>query len=119
PAHATVVLPMPHSPLLAASSDDRQLLILPTRRSSDLISSVRADNVYLDGTDHLSVSIASTSGGNYEALTPVGTVNHTVVDDTDSASKTLRPNTARDAITEGGSSTYTLTLGAPVSSSPL
>src|SRR5690606_11553735 len=84
-----------------------------------IISTVRADNIYVDGTDNLSVSIGSTSGGNFEALTPVGTVTNTVVDDLDATTVTLSSATAGDPITEGGSITYTVTLGAPVQGSDL
>src|SRR5690606_30712274 len=115
----TLGAPVSGSPLTVTLSNGDSVIIPVGDSIGTIISTVRADNVYLDGTDNLSVSIASTSGGNYEAVTTLGTVNHTVVDDSDTTTVTLSSATAGDAIVEGGSITYTVTLGAPVSGSPL
>ncbi|RWY59067.1 hypothetical protein EQH54_23540, partial [Escherichia coli] len=80
---------------------------------------VRADDAVLNGTDNLSVSISSTSGGNFEAVSSTGTVANTVVDDTDTTTVTLSSTTSGTAITEGGSITYTATVGAQVTGSAL
>ncbi|HSI43509.1 MAG TPA: Calx-beta domain-containing protein, partial [Methylotenera sp.] len=71
---------------------------------------VRADNVYTDANQNLSVTITGTSGGTYEAVTPTGTVTNTVVDDADATTLSISGSTS---VVEGASGTYTLTLTNP------
>ena len=73
---------------------------------------MRADELYIQGTDTLAeVSISSTAGSNFEAVTPQGTVNNTVVDDSDATTVTL---TATESVDVGGAITYTAAvLNAP------
>ncbi|CAG0959908.1 RTX-I toxin determinant A from serotypes 1/9 [Methylophilaceae bacterium] len=115
----TLGAPVTGSPLTVTLTNGDSVIIPVGESTGTIISTVRPDNEYVDGTETLTVSIASTSGGNYESLSPVGTINNTVVDDTDATTVTLSSATDGAAITEGGSITYTVTLGAPVTGSPL
>ncbi|HTJ96895.1 MAG TPA: retention module-containing protein, partial [Rhodocyclaceae bacterium] len=77
---------------------------------------VRADDAYSEGNQNVTVGITSTSGGNYEALNTASTVTTVVGDDSDATSVTL---SAAANVAEGSSITYTATVGAPVTGSPL
>ena len=99
------------SPLTVTLSNGDSTVIGIGASTGTIISSVRPDNITLDGTDNLAVSISGTSGGNFELLTPSGTVNNTVVDDADSTTVTLTASTA--SVTEGGSIIYTASLTNP------
>jgi large repetitive protein len=80
---------------------------------------VRADDVYAQGTTTVVRSIASTSGGNYEALTTTSTVSTSVTEDADATTVTLSSATNGTAITEGGSIVYTATVNNAVTGTPL
>ena len=72
------------------------------------------DDVYVDAGS-VSRTIASTSGGGFEAVTisPAAAVT-TVTDTVDTTTATL---TATPSVAEGGTITYTVTLNAPVANS--
>ncbi|MDV7400269.1 immunoglobulin-like domain-containing protein, partial [Arthrospira platensis SPKY1] len=86
---------------------------------------VRLDDDFVQGTQNLApVTISSAvqtpnTVGNFEAVSLAGTVNNTVVDDSDPTTVTLSSATNGQAITEGGSIVYTVTTGAAVQGSPL
>src|SRR5207344_3115550 len=54
-----------------------------------------------------------------EALSSTGSVTNTVVDDADATTVTLSSSTNGAAVVEGGSITYTASVGAPVTGSDL
>ncbi|AYH42204.1 hypothetical protein CDA09_02180 [Azoarcus sp. DN11] len=91
-----------------------------TSASSDPVD-VRPDDAYVQGTDTLApVTISGTpTGGNFEALTTTGTVSNTVVDDHDATTVTLSSATNGQAITEGGSIVYTVSVDNAVTGTPL
>ncbi|EUB84545.1 hypothetical protein PMI25_001732 [Pseudomonas sp. GM30] len=75
-----------------------------------------ADDVYKDA-GKVEVSIAGTSGGNFENLVPSTVPAVTEVTDTiDTSTVKL---TADTSVAEGGTVTYTATVGAPVTGSPV
>ncbi|WP_047534071.1 immunoglobulin-like domain-containing protein [Methylotenera sp. N17] len=80
---------------------------------------VRADDVYVQGSTTVVRSIASTSGGTYEALTTSSTVSTTVNEDADATTVTLSSATNGSAISEGGSIVYTATVNNAVTGTPL
>ncbi|MGY3863465.1 retention module-containing protein, partial [Aeromonas lacus] len=80
---------------------------------------VRADDAYQQGNQALSVTIGSTSGGNYESVATTGSVTNTVVDDSDVTTVTLSSATAGENVVEGGSIVYTASVSNPVAGSPL
>nr|WP_308809992.1 retention module-containing protein [Pseudomonas sp. MD195_PC81_125] len=75
-----------------------------------------ADDVYKDA-GKVEVSITGTSGGNFENLVPSTVPAVTEVTDTiDTSTVKL---TADNSVAEGGTVTYTATVGAPVTGSPV
>ncbi|HHS7812676.1 TPA: retention module-containing protein, partial [Pseudomonas putida] len=75
-----------------------------------------ADDVYKDA-GKVEVSITGTSGGNFENLVPSTVPAVTEVTDTiDTSTVKL---TADTSVVEGGTVTYTATVGAPVTGSPV
>ncbi|MBY8959731.1 retention module-containing protein, partial [Pseudomonas sp. MIS38] len=75
-----------------------------------------ADDVYKDA-GKVEVSITGTSGGNFENLVPSTVPAVTEVTDTiDTSTVKL---TADTSVAEGGTVTYTATVGAPVTGSPV
>ncbi|WP_439820412.1 LapA family giant adhesin [Pseudomonas sp. HLG18] len=75
-----------------------------------------ADDVYKDA-GKVEVSIAGTTGGNFENLVP-STVP-AVTEVTDTIDTTTVKLTATESAAEGGTVTYTATVGAPVTGSPV
>ena len=86
-----------------------QTVTIPVGSSSNSVNvAVRADEAYLQGTQTLApVTISSTSGGNFEAVTTSGTVNNTVVDDADTTTLSISGSAS---VNEGSPASYTLTL---------
>ncbi|MFO1221326.1 MAG: Calx-beta domain-containing protein, partial [Burkholderiaceae bacterium] len=105
---ATVGAPVSGSDLLVALSNG-QTITIPVGSSSGFVTfSVRPDDAYAQGSQSLpTVSIDSTSGATFEALSTAGTVDNTVVDDADSTTLSLNGPTT---VTEGTSGSYTLSL---------
>ncbi|MDZ5605529.1 immunoglobulin-like domain-containing protein, partial [Pseudomonas sp. RP23018S] len=78
--------------------------------------SAPADNPYIDASQ-VSAQITSATGGNFENLAVNATPVVTAVTDTiDTTTVTL---TAAPSVTEGGVITYTASVGAPVTGSPV
>ncbi|MBT9265421.1 LapA family giant adhesin [Pseudomonas sp. MG-9] len=75
-----------------------------------------ADDVYKDA-GKVEVSITNTAGGNFENLVP-STVP-AVTDITDTIDTSTVKLTADTSVAEGGTVTYTATVGAPVTGSPV
>ncbi|MCX4218550.1 retention module-containing protein, partial [Pseudomonas sp. MCal1] len=75
-----------------------------------------ADDVYKDA-GKVEVSITGTTGGNFENLVP-STVP-AVTEVTDTIDTTTVKLTATESAAEGGTVTYTATVGAPVTGSPV
>src|SRR5205085_2489661 len=78
---------------------------------------VRTDDAYVQGDDTVTVGIANTSGGSYEALTTASTTTTVVHDNADSTVVTLTASSAN--VTEGGSIVYTAAVNNAVTGSDL
>ncbi|QXE07628.1 retention module-containing protein [Pseudomonas sp. AN-B15] len=75
-----------------------------------------ADDVYKDA-GKVEVSITGTSGGNFENLVP--STDPAVTEVTDTIDTSTVKLTADTSVAEGGTVTYTATVGAPVTGSPV
>jgi hypothetical protein len=96
------------SPLVVSLSNGQTITIPVGQSSSTVTYTVRADDVYTQGTQTLAaVSISGTSGGNFEVVSTSGSVNNTVVDDTDVTTVSI---TGSASVAEGGTASYTLAL---------
>src|SRR5215813_12580710 len=96
---------------LTVTLSNGQTITIPVGQSTASATyTVRADDPYVQGDDHLSVSIAGTAGGNYEAVSLAGTVATTVTDNADATTAT---------VTEGGSVVYTASVNNPVTGADL
>ncbi|WP_446891064.1 immunoglobulin-like domain-containing protein [Aeromonas veronii] len=117
---ASVNNPVTGSPLTVTLSNG-VVITIPVGASSANSEPVpvRGDDAYKQDDEALSVTIGSTSGGNYEAVTTTGTVTNTVVDDSDVTTVTLSSATAGQDVVEGGSIVYTASVNNPVTGSPL
>ena len=95
---------------LAVTLSNGQTITIPVGASTASVTyTVRADDAYVQGNDSLSVTIAGTAGGNYEALSLAGTVATTVTDDADQSTVTLSSASA-GTVSEGGSVVYTASV---------
>ena len=105
---ASVNHPVTGSPLVLNLSNG-QTLTIPVGASSATGGAYvpRADDMYAQGTQAVSVGIDSASGGNYEALTITSTASVNVGDDADVATVRLD---GPASVTEGGSAGYALSL---------
>ena len=104
---------------LAVTLSNGQTITIPVGASTASVTyTVRADDAYVQGNDSLSVTIAGTAGGNYEALSLAGTVATTVTDDADQSTVTLSSATA-GTVSEGGSVVYTASVNNPVTGADL
>ncbi|SHN40377.1 immunoglobulin-like domain-containing protein, partial [Rhizobacter sp. OV335] len=100
---------------LVLNLSNGQTITIPVGQSSASAPSYvpRADDAYTQGTQTITVGVASSSGGNFESLTTSSTVATSVADDSDVTTVSL---SGSSTVTEGGSATYTLTLSNPASS---
>lgn len=114
-----------YPPLGAAAQADTfvtlsngSVITIGSGASSGTVSvAARTDDSYDQGTTTVTASISSATGGNFETLTVSGgAASTTVVDDEDATSVSLA---ATGGGTEGQSITYTATLVAGSSPSPL
>jgi surface adhesion protein len=106
------------SPLVINLSNGQTITIpVGATSASSAAFAVRADDVYVQGTQTLTVGISSTSGANFEALTTTSTATTTVTDDADATTVTITASAA--SVVEGGSLTYTASVNNPVTGSPL
>ncbi|MEI7054138.1 immunoglobulin-like domain-containing protein, partial [Pseudomonas koreensis] len=112
---ATVGAPVTGSPVVVTLANGQSITIEVGKTTGTVTTT--APNDVLNGQAPLSNSITGVSGGNYENLvadkTPVST---TVTDTVDSTNLTL---SATGSVAEGGTVTYTATVGAPVTGSPV
>ncbi|MCG9023452.1 retention module-containing protein, partial [Laribacter hongkongensis] len=107
------------SPLVVTLSNGREVSIPVGASSGSVTVDVRSDDAYSQGAVQQSVSISGTSGGNFEAVTTTGTVSNSVTDNGTVTHVTLDSATNGQAVTEGGSITYTVSTDHAVSGSPL
>ncbi|TNI22458.1 RTX toxin [Aeromonas salmonicida] len=106
---ASVNNPVTGSPLSVTLSNG-VVITIPVGASSANSEPVpvRGDDAYQQGEQDLSVTIGSTSGGNYEAVATTGTISNTVVDDCDVTTVTLL---GPSSVVEGADSAiYTVAL---------
>ncbi|WP_145190891.1 retention module-containing protein, partial [Pseudomonas sp. URMO17WK12:I11] len=112
---ASIGAPVTGSPVLVTLANGQSITI-PVGQSSGTATGAVSNDVY-QGHDTVTNSITSVSGGNFENLVantdPVGTA---VTDVTDTTTITL---TATPAVAEGGAITYTASVSAPVTGSPV
>ncbi|HSD38720.1 MAG TPA: VCBS domain-containing protein [Rhodocyclaceae bacterium] len=115
---ATVDHQVTGSPLVVTLSNG-QTITIPVGASSASAPAYtpRADDVYVQGAGSIVVSIAGTSGANYEALTTTSTVTTTITEDSDATTVTLTQSAA--SVVEGGTVTYTATVDHQVTGTPL
>ncbi|HEX6706466.1 MAG TPA: immunoglobulin-like domain-containing protein [Albitalea sp.] len=104
---------------LVISLSNGQSIIIPVGASSasSAAFAVRADDAYVQGNQTVTVGIAGTTGGSYEAVTTTSTTSTVVSDDLDATTVTLTASTAN--VTEGGSIVYTATVNNAVTGSAL
>src|ERR1044072_5657437 len=114
---ASVTAPVAGSDLVITLSNG-QTVTIPVGQSTGSSEpfAVRADDVQAQGDQTLTVGIAGTSGGTFEALTTTSTASTIVTDDADASIVTL---TAASSVVEGGSIAYTASVTAPVAGSDL
>ncbi|WP_407332274.1 immunoglobulin-like domain-containing protein [Enterovibrio sp. 27052020O] len=88
-------------------SNGQTIFIEAGELSGSVDVNVRADDLYTQNDDDISVSIESVSENNFDQIELVGTVTNKVVDDNDAPTLTLTGDTT---VTEGESANYTLSL---------
>ncbi|PVZ30204.1 retention module-containing protein, partial [Pseudomonas sp. CC120222-01a] len=112
---ATVTAPVTGSAVVVTLANG-QTINIPVGQSSGTATAAVSNDVY-EGHPAVSNSISSVSGGNYENLVADKTqVSTTVTDVTDTTIVTL---TATPSVAEGGTITYTASVGSPVTGSPV
>uniref|UniRef100_UPI000AB79FF9 immunoglobulin-like domain-containing protein n=1 Tax=Pseudomonas sp. NBRC 111124 TaxID=1661039 RepID=UPI000AB79FF9 len=110
---ATVSAAVTGSPVTVTLANG-QTITIPVGQSSGTATGTVTNDVYL-GHAPITNSITAISGGNYENLVANKTaVSTTVTDVQDTTTVTL---TATPSVAEGGTITYTATVGAPVTGS--
>ncbi|QXI12159.1 LapA family giant adhesin [Pseudomonas zeae] len=104
------------SPVTVTLSNGAVITIDAGKTTGTVTVPAPADDVYKDaGTVQATISTAT--GGNFENLVPSTTPAVTSV--TDTIDTTTVKLTATDSTSEGGNVTYTATVGAPVTGSPV
>ncbi|QXI15554.1 retention module-containing protein [Pseudomonas hamedanensis] len=104
------------SPVTVTLSNGAVITIKAGETSGTATVPAPTDDVYKDAGS-VQATISSTTGGNFENLVPSTTPAVTTVTDTiDTSTVKL---TADTSVTEGGTVTYTATVGAPVTGSPV
>jgi len=93
--------------LVITLNDGSQITIKEGEFTGSVQVDTRPDDLYIQGDEKVDFSIASTTGGNYEALDTSSTASTTVVDDADLTTITL---TSDPSVTEGGKITVTATV---------
>ncbi|KII38230.1 retention module-containing protein, partial [Pseudomonas fluorescens] len=104
------------SPVTVTLSNGSVITIEAGKTTGTVTVPAPADDVYKDA-GKVEVTIKDTSGGNFENLVP-STVP-AVTDVTDTVDTTTVKLTATESAAEGGTVTYTATVGAPVTGSPV
>ncbi|MBC3210428.1 large adhesive protein, partial [Pseudomonas sp. SWRI111] len=104
------------SPVTVTLSNGATITIKAGETSGNVTVPAPTDDVYKDAGS-VQATISSATGGNFENLVPSTTPAITQVTDTiDTSAVKL---TADTSVTEGGTVTYTATVGAPVTGSPV
>ncbi|QPL48246.1 type I secretion C-terminal target domain-containing protein [Halomonas sp. A40-4] len=101
----------PETDLVITLSNEQQITIVAGATEGSVTFDSRNDDVFLQGAESQTLSIASTEGGNYEALDTSAEATVTTVDDNDTVTATLTADT--DSVAEGGEVTYSVTLTGP------
>ncbi|VVN61788.1 hypothetical protein PS684_04374 [Pseudomonas fluorescens] len=104
------------SPVTVTLSNGSVITIEAGKTSGTVTVAAPADDVYKDA-GKVEVTIKDATGGNFENLVP-STVP-AVTDVTDTVDTTTVKLTATETAAEGGTVTYTATVGAPVTGSPV
>ncbi|QXI06444.1 LapA family giant adhesin [Pseudomonas tensinigenes] len=104
------------SPVTVTLSNGSVITIEAGKTTGTVTVPAPADDVYKDA-GKVEVTIKDASGGNFENLVP-STVP-AVTDVTDTVDTTTVKLTATESAAEGGTVTYTATVGAPVTGSPV
>ncbi|MCP1473774.1 hypothetical protein ABIA54_002140 [Pseudomonas sp. EB276 TE3739] len=104
------------SPVTVTLSNGATITIDAGKTTGTVTVAAPADDVYKDAGS-VQATITSATGGNFENLVPSTTPAVTTVTDTiDTSTVKL---TADTSVAEGGTVTYTATVGAPVTGSPV
>ncbi|MBV4461008.1 retention module-containing protein [Pseudomonas sp. COR58] len=104
------------TPVTVTLSNGATITIEAGKTSGTVTVPAPADDVYKDA-DKVEVTIKDATGGNFENLVPSTTPAVTEV--TDTVDTTTVKLTATESAAEGGTVTYTATVGAPVTGSPV
>ncbi|WP_339480952.1 immunoglobulin-like domain-containing protein, partial [Pseudomonas fluorescens] len=104
------------SPVTVTLSNGAVITIDAGNTSGTVTVPAPADDVYIDA-GKVEATIATATGGNFENLVP-STVP-AVTDITDTVDTSTVKLTATESAAEGGTVTYTATVGAPVTGSPV
>ncbi|MFJ4196327.1 immunoglobulin-like domain-containing protein [Pseudomonas sp. NPDC089534] len=104
------------TPVTVTLSNGATITIEAGKTSGTVTVPAPADDVYKDA-GKVEVTIKDASGGNFENLVPSTTP--AVTDVTDTVDTTTVKLTATESAAEGGTVTYTATVGAPVTGSPV
>jgi uncharacterized protein YegL len=104
------------SPVTVTLSNGSVITIEAGKTTGTVTVAAPADDVYKDA-GKVEVTITHATGGNFENLVP-STVP-AVTDVTDTVDTTTVKLTATESAAEGGTVTYTATVGAPVTGSPV
>ncbi|RON71829.1 immunoglobulin-like domain-containing protein [Pseudomonas fluorescens] len=104
------------SPVTVTLSNGAVITIEAGKTTGTVTVPAPADDVYKDA-DKVEATISTATGGNFENLVP-STVP-AVTNVTDTIDTTTVKLTATDSAAEGGTVTYTATVGAPVTGSPV
>ncbi|VVO99529.1 hypothetical protein PS876_02725 [Pseudomonas fluorescens] len=104
------------SPVTVTLSNGAVITIDAGKTSGTVTVPAPADDVYIDA-GKVEATIATATGGNFENLVP-STVP-AVTDITDTVDTSTVKLTATESAAEGGAVTYTATVGAPVTGSPV
>ncbi|WP_343599134.1 retention module-containing protein, partial [Pseudomonas sp.] len=112
---ATLGAPVTGSPVVVTLTNG-QIISIPVGQSSGTTTGTVSNDAY-QGHAVVTNSISNVSGGNYESLVAdQSQVSTSVTDVTDTTTVTL---TATPSVAEGGTITYTASVGAPVAGSPV
>src|SRR5690606_18983460 len=108
---ATVNNVVTGAPLVVTLTNGSIITIPVGQNSASVTIDSRADDVYLQGDDPLTVGIGGTTGGNYENLNTGSTTTTVVKDDADATTITL---SSPGTIVEGQAFTVTATVNNAV-----
>ncbi|WP_236170464.1 retention module-containing protein, partial [Pseudomonas parakoreensis] len=104
------------SPVTVTLSNGAVITIEAGKTTGTVTVPAPADDVYKDA-GKVEVSITGTSGGNFENLVP--STEPAVTEVTDTIDTSTVKLSADTSVAEGGTVTYTATVGAPVTGSPV